>query len=102
MEQWTSSYATSNGEILTIQGRRQTGGEAWMDLDLKGIFSAPPNSKFYSRYDHTSIRGEALFKNQSFFVKVYNGDKACYAAFHIVQRGNTIHWGMGAVGGWPN
>jgi YD repeat-containing protein len=101
MEQWTSSYAMSKGEILTVQGRRQIGDEAWMDLDLNGIFSAPANSNKYSRYDHPSIAGEALFKNQSFFVKVYNGDKVCYAAFHIVQRGNTIHWGKGAVGVWP-
>lgn len=86
---------------MTVQGRRQTGGGAWMDLDLKGYFSAPANSNRYSRYDHPSISGEALFKNQSFFFKVSNGDKACYAAFHIVQGGNTIHWGKEAVGIWP-
>jgi hypothetical protein len=102
MEQWTSSYATSKGQILTVQGRRQTGGDAWMDLDPKGIFSAAANSNRYSRYDHPSIRGEVLFKNQSFLFKVYNGDKVCYAAFHIVQRGDTIHWGKQAVGIWPN
>jgi RHS repeat-associated protein len=102
MEQWTSSYATSNGQIMTVQGRRQAGGQAWMDLDPKGYFSAPANSNRYSFYDHPSIRGEALFKNQSFFFKVYNGNKVCSVTFHIVQRGNTIHWGKGAVGVWPN
>ncbi|HET8669352.1 MAG TPA: hypothetical protein VFM05_01640 [Candidatus Saccharimonadales bacterium] len=102
MQQWTSSYATKNGQIMTVQRRRQAGGEAWMDLDPGGIYSAPANSNRYSRYDHPSIRGEALFKNQSFFIKVYKGDKVCSAAFHIVQRGNTIHWGRGAVGVWPN
>jgi RHS repeat-associated protein len=101
MEQWTSSYATSGGEILVIQGRRQSGGQAWMDIDLNGIHSAPKNSSKFSRYDHPSIRGDDLYKNQSFFVKVSNGNKACYAAFHIVQRGNTIHWGRGAMGMWP-
>ena len=86
---------------MTVQGRRQTGGEVWMDLDLNGIFSAPQNSNRFSRYDHPSIRGEAFFKNQSFFFKVYNGDKMCSVAFHIVQRGNAISWGEGAIGVWP-
>lgn len=86
---------------MTINGRRQSGGEAWMDIDLKGIHSASRNNRIFSRYDHPVIRGEELYKNQSFFVKVSNGNKPCYAAFHIVQRGNTIHWGNGATGAWP-
>jgi len=73
-----------------------------MDINPNGIFSIPPNSNSYSRYDHPTIRGESLFKNQSFFFKVYKGNKVCSVAFHIVQRGNTIHWGRGAVGDWPN
>lgn len=105
LDQWTSNFSIQNKVYVIIGGKEQKGGPATRDIDLSGIYSAPRNSENFSRYDFPSLNAnrdpDGTFKNQSFFIKVYNGRKYCQAAFHIVQRGKSIHWGRGAVGNWP-
>jgi hypothetical protein len=88
-------------KFVEIDGRLQTGGPAWRDINTGGIYDATSSSTF-SRYDFPSLRSnDTTFKNQSFLIKVYNENKVCQAAFHIIQRGNAVHWGRGATGIWP-
>jgi hypothetical protein len=102
LDQWTSNYSLQNKVYVVIDNREQKGGPAWRDINLEGYDSAPRNSENFSRYDFPSLNAKrdphGTFKNQNFFIKVYNGKKYCEAAFHIVQRGTTIHWGRGAIG----
>jgi hypothetical protein len=103
LDQYTSNYAKQNGEFVTIDSRVQQGGNAWQDIDLTGYHFATDWSNKFSRYDHPSLPANIAdtYKNQSFFIKVFKGNEFCEAEFHIVQRGNTIHWGNGAQGKWP-
>lgn len=103
LDQYTSNYSKQNGEFVVIDGRSQQGGEAWRDIDLKGYHFATDWTNRFSRYDHPSIRAGIAdsYKNQSFLIKVHRGKETCQAEFHMVQRGNEIHWGSGAQGVWP-
>ena len=88
---------------LVFEGRPQNGGNAWRDISLKGYYSATDWTNKFTRNDHPAVRANVpdTYKNQSFLFKVFKGREVCQASFHIVQRGNTIHWGRGAVGVWP-
>lgn len=103
MDQYTSNYAKQNGEFVKIDGRLQQGGPAWRDINLTGYHFATDWTNSFSRYDHPALRAGIAdtYKNQSFLIKVYKGKQNCQAAFHIVQRGNEIHWGEGAEGKFP-
>ena len=103
LDQFTSNYSKQNGEFVIIDGRSQQGGEAWRDIDLNGYHFATDWTNRFSRYDHPSLRAgiDDTYKNQSFLIKVYRGKETCQAEFHMVQRGNEIHWGSGAQGVWP-
>jgi hypothetical protein len=103
LDQYTSNYSKQNGEFALIDGRSQQGGESWRDIDLTGYHFATDWTNRFSRYDHPSRRAGigGTFKNQSFLIKVHRGKETCQAEFHIVQRGNEIHWGSGAQGVWP-
>jgi hypothetical protein len=102
LDQFTSSYAKQDGEFVKIQGRIQQGGEAWRDIDLRGYYFATDWSNRFTRYDHPALPpNPTTYKNQSFLIKVYRGREVCQAEFHVIQRGNTIHWGRGARGIWP-
>ncbi len=102
MDQY-SNYAKQNGEVVKIDGRIQAGGEAWQDINLDGYHFATSWTNRFSRYDHPSLLANVAdtYQNQSFLIKVYKGNEVCQAAFHIIQRGNTIHWGRGGEGIWP-
>ena len=104
LEQYTSSYAKQNGKFVVDEtGRGQQGGKAWPDIDLRGYYFATDWTNRFSRYDHPSLLPNVAdtYKNQSFLIKVYKGNEVCQAAFHLIQRGNTIHWGRGGEGIWP-
>jgi hypothetical protein len=103
LDQWTSNYAQQNGRFVVIDNRIQQGGNSWRDIDLKGYYFATDWSNRFSRYDFPSLLAGVpdTFKNQSFLIKVYRGNQTCQAGFHIIQRGNEIHWGPGAEGVWP-
>jgi hypothetical protein len=103
LDQYTSNYSKQNGEFVLIDGKSQQGGQAWRDIDLKGFHFATDWTNRFSRYDHPSLRAGIAdtYKNQSFLIKVYRGKENCQAEFHMVQRGNEIHWGNGAQGVWP-
>lgn len=99
----TSNYSKQNGEFVVIDGKSQQGGEAWRDIDLNGYHFATDWTNRFARYDHPSLRAGIAdtYKNQSFLIKVQRGKENCQAEFHMVQRGNEIHWGSGAQGVWP-
>ena len=103
MDQYTSNYAKQNGEFVKIEGKLQQGGPAWRDINLTGYHFATDWTNSFSRYDHPALRAGIAdtYKNQSFLIKIYKGKQNCQAAFHIVQRGNEIHWGEGAEGKFP-
>lgn len=103
LDQYTSNYSKQNGEFVTINGRVQQGGEAWRDIDLTGYHFATDWTNKFSRYDHPALRAGVpdTYKNQSFLIKVSRGKDVCQAEFHMIQRGNEIHWGRGAQGVWP-
>jgi len=104
LDQYTSNYAKQNGEFVTIGGRSQQGGEAWQDIDLTGFHFATNWTNRFSRYDHPSLAAGVpnTYKNQAFLIKVFRGKEVCQAEFHIIQRGDVIHWGRGGQGVWPN
>jgi len=103
LDQYTSSYTKQNGEFVTINGRTQQGGNAWQDIDLSGYHFATDWTNRFSRYDHPSLLADIAntYKNQSFLIKVFRKSEVCQAEFHIVQRGDSLHWGIGATGIWP-
>jgi YD repeat-containing protein len=103
LDQYTSNYAKQNGDFVRIDGRLQRGGDAWRDITLKGVHFATDWTNRFARYDHPSLLANVAdtYKNQAFMIKVFNATEACEAEFHIVQRGNTIHWGRGGQGIWP-
>jgi hypothetical protein len=104
LDLYTSSYAKQNGAFVKAEdGRLQQGGEAWQDIDLTGFHFATDWTNKFSRYDHPSLLPNIpdTYKNQSFLIKVFRGNELCQAEFHIVQRGNSLHWGKGAQGKWP-
>ena len=103
LDQYTSSYAKLNGEFVEIGGKIQNGGYAWQDIDLTGYHFATEWTNRFSRYDHPALLANVpdAYKNQSFLIKVFKGNEECRAEFHMVQRGNTVHWGRGGQGIWP-
>lgn len=103
LDQYTSNYSKQNGEFVTIKGRVQQGGGAWQDIDLTGYHFATDWTNRFSRYDHPALLAGVpdTYKNQAFLIKVFRGKEVCQAEFHIIQRGNEIHWGRGAQGVWP-
>jgi hypothetical protein len=102
LEQYTSSYAKQDGKFVVIEGRPQHGGPAWIDINLRGYYFATDWTNRFDRYDHPALPpNPTTYKNQAFLIKVYKSNEVCQAAFHIIQRGNTIHWGKGGQGIWP-
>ena len=102
MEQYTTNYSKQNDKFVVIGGRIQQGGAAWMDIDLNGYHFATSWTNRFDRYDHPALLpNTTTFKNQAFLIKVYKGKEVCQAEFHMIQRGNTIHWGRGGQGIWP-
>jgi hypothetical protein len=103
LDQFTSNYAKQNGQFVRIAGRLQQGGPAWPDIDLTGYHSATDWTNRFTRYDHPSLLANIAhtYKNQAVGFKLSRGNQVCHAEFHIIQRGNALHWGRGGQGIWP-
>jgi hypothetical protein len=99
IDQWTSSWNQRDGRFVVVEGRPQTGGPAWRDINPQVPFKAYDNT--FSWYDLPSDEGWGINRFQNFSVKVHRGDEYCQADFHFtkIQRGPgyEVHWAEGLL-----
>ena len=94
VDQWTSSWATYNGNFLKDKtGRIANGGPAVRDINI--LSPSLQDGSEFSWYDHVGNSFEkGSYGNWEILVKAYRGRKYCEARFWVTLREDgSVHWG---------